>query len=398
MQIIEVDNQQKEAIFIEINYWINKHNPHYIRPLDNEVKDVFNIQKNKFYKNGGKVRRWIVEKNNRYIGRIAAFTYPKYINKGTKFPVGCVGFFDSIDDQDVANLLFNTSLNWLKKQGCEAMDGPVNFGDRDKWWGLLVEGFEQEPIYGLAFNPPYYQQLFETYGFQNYYYQYYFGLDVSVKLADKFAERHARFKNKDGYEARHISKKNLQQHAEEFAKVYNAAWAQHEGGKEIKPSQVMKTFNMLKPILDERLIWFAYYKNEPIAMWINIPDLNQYFKHFNGKLGLWQKIKLLYLKYTGKCKKFIGVAFGIVPQYQGLGIDSFMIYEGAQLIQNKTHYKQFEMGWTGDWNPRMISIYHSLGAEQSRTLITYRYIFDNKHPFTRHPSINITKTDKKKQV
>ena len=138
--------------------------------------------------------------------------------------------------------------------------------------------------------------------------------------------------------------------------------------------------------MDERLVWFAYYKDEPIAMWINIPDLNEYFKHFNGKLGLIEKLRLLWMKKNHTCKKFTGVAFGIVPKFQSLGIDSFMIYEAALLIQPGRLYDKFEMGWAGDWNPKMLNIYKSLDASQSRRLITYRYIFDeNKHPFERHP-------------
>ena len=166
------------------------------------------------------------------------------------------------------------------------MDGPINFGERDKWWGLMVEGFDKQPIYGMAYNPPYYEQLFEGYGFKNYYNQYYYAMGVNDPLPPKFQERHAKFKAKPDYTARHISIKNLEKHAQEFATVYNAAWAQHGEAKEMTQEQVMKLFTKMKPIMDERVIWFAYYKEEPIAMWINIPDLNQYFKHFNGTLWL----------------------------------------------------------------------------------------------------------------
>jgi hypothetical protein len=137
--------------------------------------------------------------------------------------------------------------------------------------------------------------------------------------------------------------------------------------------------------MDERIIWFAYYREAPIGLWINIPDLNQYFKHFNGKFGLWQKLHLLWMKRTGQCKKFTGLVFGVVPKFQALGIDSYLIYEGSLLIQGQKLYDQFEMGWAGDWNPKMINIYRSLGAEQSRRLVTYRYLFDPTQPFERHP-------------
>jgi hypothetical protein len=121
-------------------------------------------------------------------------------------------------------------------------------------------------------------------------------------------------------------------------------------------------------------------------MWINIPNLNEYFKHFNGKFGLLQKLRLVWMKKNRTCKKFTGIAFGVVPKFQSLGIDSFMIYEGALLIQNKGWYHTYEIGWAADWNPKMLNIYKNLGGNQSRRMVTYRYIFDtNKHPFERHP-------------
>jgi hypothetical protein len=388
MKVVEVNSPVTVKAFIEIAVQLNKSNPKYIRPLDKEINDIFDTSKNKSFKYG-KAIRWIIkDDNNNTIGRVAAFLSSKYINKGTTFITGCIGFFECINNQDAANLLFNTAKYWLQQNGAEAMDGPINFGDRDKWWGLLVEGFDEEPIYGMPFNPDYYESLFTQYGFKNYYNQYWYAMLVDAPLPARFAERHAKFKAKAGYEAKHISIKYLDKHAQDFATVYNAAWAQHGEAKEITKEQVLKLFNTMKPIMDERMIWFAYYKEEPIAMFINIPDINQYFKHFNGTLGLIEKLKLLWMKKTGYCKKLTGLAFGVVPKYQALGIDSFMIYECALLIQGKGWYKSYEMGWAGDWNPKMINIYKSLGGQQSRRMVTYRYIFDEiKYRFERHPEM-----------
>jgi len=386
MQLIEVNNAATAKDFIKVNVLMNKNNPNYIRPLDNEVNDAFDASKNKAFKYGD-VKRWILKnENGKLIGRIAAFINSKYVNKGTEFATGGVSFFDCIDDDNAARILFDAGKSWLQSKGMEAMDGPINFGDRDKWWGLMVEGFDKPPIYNMSFNPPYYEKLFGNYGFRNYYNQYYYAMGVKDTISPRFAERHAKFKAKPGYDARHISIKNLEKHAQEFATVYNAAWAQHGEAKEITAKEVMKLFNKMKLIMDERIIWFAYYKEEPIAMWINIPDLNEYFKHFNGKLGLIEKLRLLWMKKNNKCRIFTGIAFGIVPKFQALGIDSFMIYEASLPIQTLNWYDKYEMGWAGDWNPKMVNIYKSLGASQSRLLVTYRYIFDeNKNPFERHP-------------
>jgi hypothetical protein len=387
MQVIEVTDKQSEKDFIKVNVLMNAANPNYIRPLDNEVNEVFDKNKNKAFKYGEAIRWILKDDNGKLVGRIAAFTSTKYLNKGDTMPVGCVGFFDSINDQQAANLLFETGKAWLASKGMHAMDGPVNFGERDKWWGLMVEGFETEPMYGISFNPPYYQQLFESYGFQNYYNQYYYTLAAYGTLGDKYPERHARFAAKPDYSARHIEKSKLEKYATDFSIVYNAAWAQHDEGKEINPKQALKLFNKMKPIMDETIVWFAYYKEDPIGMWINIPDLNQYFKYFNGKFGWFEKLRLLLLQKTRPARKMNGVAFGIVPKFQALGIDAFMIYSGALVVREQGRYDGIEMGWAGDWNPRMVAIYKAIGGTQSRRMITYRYNFDQSIPFQRHPIV-----------
>jgi hypothetical protein len=122
-------------------------------------------------------------------------------------------------------------------------------------------------------------------------------------------------------------------------------------------------------------------------MWINIPDLNQYFKYFKGKFGWFEKLRLLYLQKAKHSRKINGVAFGIVPKFQALGIDAFMIYSGALVVRAQGKYDLIEMGWAGDWNPRMIAVYKATGGTQSRRMVTYRYNFDRSLPFERHPVV-----------
>lgn len=387
MHVTEVTDKRQANEFLLVNVLMNRDNPKYIRPLDNEVEDVFDIKKNKAFKYGS-AKRWLLKNDDgSVIGRIAAFISTKYTNKGDTYPVGTCGFFDCINNQTAANMLFDTAKKWLQEKGMEAMDGPVNFGERDKWWGLMVEGFDDEPMYGISFNPSYYEKLFEGYGFQNYYNQYYYTLQAYGTLGDKYRERHAKFAAKADYSARHVDKSNLPKYARDFSTIYNLAWAQHNEGKEISYEAALKLFNKMKPIMDEALVWFAYYKNDPIGMWINIPDLNQYFKYFNGKFGLVEKLRLLILKKTKPSRKINGVAFGIVPKFQGLGIDAFMIYSGAMVIRKEGKYDLIEMGWAGDWNPRMVGIYKALGGTQSRRMVTYRFNFDSSRPFERHPVV-----------
>src|SRR4030095_13293885 len=128
----------------------------------------------------------------------------------------------------------------------QAMDGPINFGERDRWWGLVVEGF-QEPMYGMNYNPPYYQQLFENYGFQPFFYQLCLGMSPKQPLSDKVFSRHAIFDKDPDLRVKHIEKSHLGKYAEDFTTVYNAAWAGHGGLKQMKKEQVLQMFKKMKP-------------------------------------------------------------------------------------------------------------------------------------------------------
>ncbi len=383
------DSSSSLSDFLKVNVIINTDNPNYIRPLDKDIKTVFDKTKNKFLKTG-KVCRWLLRGDSgKLIGRVAAFVNLRYRNKGDKFKAGGIGFFDCIDDQEAANLLFNTSKKWLHEQGMEAMDGPINFGERDRWWGLLVEGF-QPPPYGLNYNPPYYKELFELYGFRNFYNQICYEMVVSTdshQLGKKFYEAHKRFENDPEYQVLHLKKSQLEKFAHDFCSVYNGAWAGHVGNKTMAEAQAIKTFKALKPIIDEKLVWFAYHKEKPVAMWLNIPDINQIVKHLNGQFHILAKIKFLILKLRKKCKKMTGIVFGIIPEYQGTGVDYFMIVEGEKEIKKNTKYRELELQWQGEFNPKILNISKNLEAKKVRTLVTYRYLFDRNAPFERHPII-----------
>ncbi|UJP66208.1 hypothetical protein [Mongoliitalea daihaiensis] len=387
MKIKEVIDTKDEALFLKVHVLLNQSNPKWIQPLDKDILDVFNRNKNKQLK-GGEAKRWILfDTEDQLIGRIAAFDNPKYKNKGDTIPVGGVGFFDCIDNQQAANVLFDTAKRWLEEKNYQAMDGPINLGDRDKWWGLLVQGFEA-PIYAMNYNPPYYQKLWESYGFDVFYNQICWGLSVSSsahQLSDKFYKAHQKFSSNPDFEVKHLKKKSLSAFAEDLATVYNAAWAQHEGNKEIKPAHALKLLQSMKPVLDEKLIWFAYHQGKPKAMWINLPDVNYFIKDLKGKFGLFEKLQFVLKKLFGKNEKFVGLVFGVVPEFQGSGIDYYMIVEAENQIKPSRSYKHLELYWQGDFNPKMLNISKNLGAKEIRKFITYRNLFDKNAIFERHP-------------
>ncbi len=380
MQMHEVKTNADKKAFLQVAIDIYKNDPNWIRPLDKDVEEVFDPAKNKFFKKGN-CTRWILQDDKgKPIGRIAAFVNNQYKQEQ---PTGGIGFFECINDQAAADFIFNYCKEWLRQQGMQAMDGPINFGERDKWWGLLVEGF-YEPLYCMNYNPSYYKQLFENYGFQVYFNQVCFALKVKDELEKKYYDRHGIVAADPNFKAVHIKIDQLEKFAKDFTYVYNKAWAGHGGGKSLEERQVQKMFKAMKPAMDEDITWYVYYKDEPVAIWISLPDLNQFFKHMNGRFGLLQKLYFLWLKKFGKCNRFVGLVFGIIPEFQGKGVDAYIIVEGGTYIQKLNKYEDYEMQWIGDFNPKMINIAQNLGTKRSRILSTYRYLFDRHKEFKRH--------------
>ena len=387
MQLILVNDTSTALQFIKVAVQLYKNDINWIRPLDKDINEVFDKKKNKAYRFGEAVRWILKDEKGNLIGRIAAFVNKKYKNKGDDLPIGGIGFFECINNQDAVNMLLDTAKQWLQQHGMEAMDGPVNFGERDKWWGMVTMGFEP-PMYCMNYNPPYYVTLFENYGFKTFFNQICFGMDPQAPLEQKVWDRHNAIEKLGGFSSSTIKKDNLEKYAADFATVYNKAWAGHGGLKEMNKEQVLILFKKMKPVMDEKLVWFVYYNNEPVAIFINIPDLNHWFKYLKGKFGLLQKLKFLWVKKFIPNDKFTGLVFGIVPEWHAKGVDSYIICESAKVVQRKTppRYLKYEMQWIGDFNPKMLNIAASIGnTYRSRNLTTFRYLFDRTKEFKRHP-------------
>ena len=388
MHTVLVSDKTLAKQFLVLPLFIYKDDPNWIRPLDKDVSDVFDTSKNKAYR-FGKAERWLLKDDaGKTLGRIAAFVTSKYKNKGDDVPMGGIGFFECTNNKDAAKLLFDTAREWLSQNGMEGMDGPINFGERDRWWGLVTKGY-QEPLYCMNYNPPYYVTLFEHYGFRVFYDQVCFDMKSKEPLNKKIWERHRVVAADKNFSSSHIRLNQLEKFANDFSIVYNKAWAGHAGLKQMSKDQAIHLFQKMKPVMDVKIIWFAYYKNDPVAIFVNIPDLNQWFKHLHGKFGLFQKLKFLWLKQFKPNRKFSGLVFGVVPEWQGKGVDAYMIAETAKMVQSAAvPYTDYEMQWIGDFNPKMLNIASSLGdVSRSRNLSTYRYYFDRTKEFCRHPTL-----------
>ena len=389
MQIREVIAPRDIREFLNLPVRLYHTTPAWIRPLDADVENVFDQEKNKTFRHGECIRWVLLNEAGETIGRTAAFIDQKTLNKGNDQPTGGMGFFECIDNKEAAFLLLNQCKQWLQAKGVEAMDGPINFGNRDRWWGLLIEGFKLEPNYQCNYNFPYYKEFFEAYGFQVYFYQLTFGRPVMGAIDERLKEKANLVARDPNYRFSYLPKSEWKSLPEKIRYVYNKAWAKRGEIPELTEQQAKHLVKQMKPIMDDKLLWFGYYKEEPIAFFLSLPEVNQIFKYVNGKLDWIGKLKFVWHTMLRTNKKAFGILFGIVPAHHGKGVDGAIIEAFRQKAQiSRFQYKHYEMNWIGDFNPKMIRVVEQINAPIVKRHATYRKLFDESKPFKRMPIIN----------
>ncbi|MCK5103453.1 MAG: hypothetical protein KAR17_11590 [Cyclobacteriaceae bacterium] len=398
MKLIEVKDKQSEKDFLMFPVQLYKNEKHWIRPLDKDINNVFDKDKNKYYRKGELIRWILKDDSGKIIGRVAAFINKKTVNKDNDQPTGGMGFFECINDKKAAFILFDACRDWLKDNGTEAMDGPINFGDRDKWWGLLVKGFEIDPNYNCNYQFPYYRALFEEYGFKTYFEQITFARKIMDPINPRLQEKAERIFQNPKYSFRHMKLKEIDAYTVFFMDIYNAAWASHKGVPQLSLQMAKHLMKQMKPIIDEKIMWFGFYEEKPIAFYIMLPEVNQIFKYVNGKMDLIGKLKFAWHQWRKTNKKMFGVVFGIVPDHQGKGVEGAIIETVRRRVQGDyRRYEDFEMNWIGDFNVRMIHVVEQVGGDRAKIHKTYRYLFDRTKPFKRMPIIGDKRDNAKEE-
>ncbi len=383
MIINEVTSKNFIKKFHKIPKIIYKNDPNWIPHIVTDIEKKFHIKTNKLF-DGSNAKRWILfDDNENLIGRIAAWKHPKYFIKFQQ-ATGGIGFFECIDNQKAADMLFDTAKKWLEEQGAEAMDGPINFGEKDQFWGLLIKNFTDPNTYGMNYNPEYYVRLFENYGFRVYYKQFMYHRMMADPAQEVFVKKAENLRKDSKFECRNIRGLSLEQVAKDFMQVYNDGWGHtRKNFKKLELPVAVKTMKSMKSVIDPDIFIFAFYDNKPIGMYINLPELNQIFKHINGKMNLIGKLKFLRHKLLKTPTTMYGLVFGVAHDFHGKGVEGAMIKFAEETIVPMNRYKDTVLTWIGDFNPKMIKVCENLGAKQYRTFSTYRYLFDRSIPFER---------------
>ena len=227
----------------------------------------------------------------------------------------------------------------------------------------------------MNYNPPYYQKLFEAYGFIKQYDQFTNILYVAKPFPERFTKIADWIGNKPEYKFIHFEKNNFEKFAADFREIYNDGWSDFENFSPIDLETIKQSFREMKPIVDEKIIWFAYFNDEPIAFIIALPDVNVLLKPLKGKMNLLNKLRFLWLQKTTTIERIRFIVMGCKKKFQNKGIESGLIRKIQLEVTPRNTIKEVELAWVGDFNKKMMALHEATGATKEKVHATYRYTF-----------------------
>ena len=352
--------------FIDFPYQHYSEDENWIPPLKMEQKKLIDTENNPFYNNGD-IALFLAEQDGELCGRIAAIQDRRY-NEHHNNKTGFFGFFECINDQSVANLLFKVAGDWLKQRGHTDVLGPANPSMMDEI-GILVDGFEYEPSFMMPYHKPYYGDLISNAGLEKEMDMYAFRVTQASVTLDRIyrAEEIVR-RRLPKLKIREIDTKNLDQEVEIVRNIFNQAWSQNWGFIPLSKEELEALAKDLKLILDPKVAHIAEVDGEPVAFSIALPDLNQALKHTDGTLFPTGIFKLLW--HRRNINQIRTALMGVIPKYQGKGIDA-LLHKEAIINGREVGYNSSELSWVLESNKNMIRVAEKIGASIEKTYRMY---------------------------
>jgi GNAT superfamily N-acetyltransferase len=353
--------------FIKFQWKPYEGNPYWVPPLIMDRKKLIDRKKNPFYKHA-EMELFLAERDGEPVGRIGAIVNDNH-NKEHNENIGFFGFFECIDDQAVANTLFDEAKTWLKARGATAMRGPASPSVNDEY-GLLVDGFDKSPAILMSYNPPYYQRLIETYGFVRAKDMYAFYLHSDRVFSDKLKRVTEIVKSKSGAVFRSLDMKRFDEEVQTIRELYNKGWSRNWGEVPMTTEEFEYVAKDLKQIVDPELVIIAEIRGKPVGFALTLPDYNIILKG-NKKGRLLSAIirMALFKKRIDFSRVMI---LGVLPEYLNSGIGGVLFYEtGMRSVKQGYHHG--EASWVLEDNTMMIRGAELMNGEKWKTYRIYDY-------------------------
>ncbi len=333
--------------FIKFAWQIYRDYPHWVPPLLMDRKKLMDKEKNPFYKHA-EAEFFLARRNGEIVGRIGAIINHNH-NKEHNENIGFFGFFECVNDQQVADTLFGTANSWLKKRGVTALLGPASPSVNDEY-GLLIDGFDKPPVVLMPYNPPYYVTLIEKAGFIKVKDLYAYLVKEENVFSEKFVRVAELVRQREGLTIRSLNMKDFKNEIQLIKDLYNRAWQYNWGAVPMTSEEFDALAKDLKPVVVPELILIAEFKGEPVGFSLSLPDLNMALKYNkNGKL-------LPGLVYMFLHKKKINlvriIVLGVVPEKMKTGAGTLLLYETGKR-GTEMGYPFGEAGWVLEDNTMM---------------------------------------------
>lgn len=325
IEIKKVTDTAGKKKFVNSQWLFYKDNPNWVAPIKMDRMKLLNEEKNPFFQHA-EIQLFLAYKGNEIVGRIAAITNENH-NKIHNDKVGFFGFFESINDQEVANTLFDEAQKWLKEKGMEDIRGPVNPSTNDEV-GLLVDAFDMPAVILMTYNPPYYQQLIENYGFKKEKDLLAYILHHDSYASEKLTRMQQIVRDRKKITIRPLNFKDRKQFKADvktLKEIYNAAWQPNWGFVKMTDAEFDFLANDLKTIAEPRLTIIAEIDGKPAGFALSLPDINQSLIYNKGG-GILGAVWNLFTKKS-KIDLTRIIVLGVLPEYQSTGVDAVLYYE-----------------------------------------------------------------------
>ena len=374
IEIKPVLSKKDRKIFVTLLWDIFKDDPNWVPPLIMERMDIIDEKKNPYFLHAD-VRLWIAYKNGMPVGRISA-QIDELVEPQHGVKTGHYGFFDCIDDQDVANALFDTACSWLKENGMIEVIGPFSLSINEET-GMLVEGFDTPPRLLMGHARPYYEKLVHNYGLSSVKDTWAYTLDISDPILPPTIQKLVdRAVDKGQVKFRPI---NMDKYGEELKiilDIFNDAWIENWKYIPFTEAELDHAVKELKMIIREDFTYIAEIDGVPQAIMVTLPNINEIIRDLNGKLFPFGIFKLLWrLKIKPSFKTVRVPLMGVRTEYQNSrlsGIMSFGLFEACRQSAIKIGCEQAELSWVLEENTRLSKLLESIGCVKYKTYRLYQ--------------------------
>ncbi len=356
--VIQVTTSKLLNAFIDFPYQLYKEDSNWVPPIKSVYKDLFVPTKNPFFKKGDMQLFMVVEKD-KIIGRVAAIDNTEH-NELHKENIGFFGFFECIDNQEVADLLFEKAAEWVKEKGRCALRGPVSPSTNHES-GFLVEGFDDTPRLMMPYSKVYYPDLVRQSDFVKVKQLWAYKIASKDVANTPKIERVARLiKSKNKVQLREINMKKFQEEIHTIVDIYNRCWSDNWGFVPISKEAAVLMAKSMKPIVEKSLILFAEINDKPVGMIVTLYDYNEILKKMKGRLfpfGIFHlfnaRKKITWLRM---------MLIGVIPEYRGKGLDALLYYQSSvNALKLKKEY--CEGSWTLEDNDAINKLASMMGGQ-----------------------------------